>query len=144
VKSLKKQITARDTKTKLRLQKRVEKKLHRDKFGVKVLSRVKFEDVQTKPLLRDEMPRGLINSGGSNTGADLLLDRFKSLQKRNVIETTLRQKQKRKHKLKKYIRDNDKMEWEKTGMWNGEKVLIPSGRKRQNLPRQQTIFEGIN
>lgn len=36
----------------------------------------------------------------------------------------------RKYKLKKYQRPSERMEWEVTGMWNGEKLLNPGDRRK--------------
>lgn len=41
-------------------------------------------------------------------------------------------RQKKKYKPKRFIRDSDKMEWEKTGVWNGEKLLVPNGNRRKS------------
>jgi hypothetical protein len=156
VKTLRKEIIATETKTKARLDKKVERKLNREQHGVRTLSKHKFVEKETQPLLSDELPKGLLGAGGSIGTGDLLLDRFKSFQKRNVLEPTIKHKyvfinimtkllsillvtkthfnlffrQKRKNKPKMYIRDCDKMEWEKTGIWNGEKLALPSGRRR--------------
>lgn len=93
VKSLRKDIEAEEKKTKAKLAKKVEKKLEHEKFGTSRLSRFKFEEKESRPMLSDELAKGLIGTGGeTGSTADLLLDRFKSLQKRNVIEPRVKQK----------------------------------------------------
>lgn len=177
VKTLNKQIKTAEAKSKARLEKKVAKKVAREKFGVRTLSKFKFEQKETQPLLSDELPKGLMGAGGSTATGELLLDRFKSLQKRNVIEPRMKHKyvesrdifyivvkvvichtllvqmlmlilcsfrQKRKNKPKLYIRDCDKMEWEKTGMWNGEKLSLPSGRRRPKVPQRKKKTKKFN
>lgn len=91
VKSLKKEIEKTEEKCKLRLKKRIEKIVHREKFGVKTLSRFKFEELKPQPVLSDDLAGGLRGAKNGNS-SDLLLDRFKSLQRRNVIEPRIKQK----------------------------------------------------
>jgi nucleolar protein 53 len=93
VKTLRKEIVAEEKINKARMVKKVEKKLTREKFGVKELSRFEFVEKEAAPLLSDELPKGLVGAGGASASTqDLLVDRFKSLQKRNVIEPRIKQK----------------------------------------------------
>lgn len=94
LKTLNKQIKVREAKNKAKLDKKVEKKLTQQRSGTRTLSKHKFVEKETVPLLSDELPRGLRGAGGTaGTGTgDLLLDRFKSLQKRNVLEPTIKHK----------------------------------------------------
>jgi len=83
------------------------------------LSKFKYEEPTLNPALSEDLEGTLVAVPSDNS---LLLDRFKSLQKRNIIEPRLKNHQKRKNKLKKFKRNSDKMEWEKTGYWNGIKI----------------------
>jgi len=137
IKSLRKEITAAEKECKEKLQKKIDRKINHARFGQLHLSKHKYKPLKPDPLLSDEMA-GTFLGDAKNSIADLTLERFKSLQKRNLIEPTVKQSMKRKYKLKKYQRPSEKMEWEKTGMWNGEKLLVPGDRQRkQRGPRRK-------
>ncbi|CAL8110938.1 unnamed protein product [Orchesella dallaii] len=129
IKSLRKEIVETEKETKEKLKKKIDRKIKHARFEQLVLSKHKYKPLKPDPLLSDEMA-GTFLGDAKNSIADLTLERFKSLQKRNLIEPTVKQRMKRKYKLKKYIRPSEKMEWEKTGMWNGEKLLNPGDRQK--------------
>jgi len=98
VKSIKKKLDAAEKKQKVKLAERVRKVSERAKFGVKELSRFKFNEASDPITLSDELTQRLRDigpSGGKAIHATqnlILTDRFKSLQKRNVIEVRIKNK----------------------------------------------------
>lgn len=85
---------------------RAEKK----KLKPKVLSSIKFEDPGEEFQLGEDISGNLraVKKEGS-----LLMDRFKSLQRRNILEPSKRA-HKKKPKVKKYTKPGHKDDWEKT------------------------------
>jgi len=136
IKSIRKDILKKEKETKQKLDRKIEKKIRHEKFGQLDLGRNKFEPLKPDPMLSEEMGGSLL-ADAQNSIAGLTLERFKSLQKRNLIEPTVKQRMVRKYKLKKYQRPSEKMEWEKTGMWNGEKLLNPGDHKRRGPARRK-------
>jgi nucleolar protein 53 len=131
VKSLVKDIELKDSKARLRLSKKIIKIQEREKTGVKNLGKHKFVEMPADPILSDNLPGSLRAIPVHLTStSNILVDRFKSLQKRNVVETRVKVQMVRKNKLKKYQRPSEKMEWEKTGEWNGIKLPNDHGRKK--------------
>ncbi|GAU96281.1 hypothetical protein RvY_07749 [Ramazzottius varieornatus] len=91
-------------------KKQLARKLKReDPMRIKKLGRLRYEPETIDVKMKDEMEDNLrlLKPEGS-----ILLDRFKSLQKRNILEPRKRQKNKRKYKLKKYQIEGRKMESE--------------------------------
>jgi hypothetical protein len=90
VKSLKKQIERKENIIKERLTRRVKVKLVKEKVGVKELGKNRFDQTLEGPLLSGEISGNLrgVQQQGCGGGNDLLSDRFKSLQKRNILEIT--------------------------------------------------------
>jgi nucleolar protein 53 len=119
IKQIRREIEKEEAEKKAKLLKKVGKKIHAEKFGQKKLSKWTYEPEKINPLLSDELSGRLVEA---KTTSNLLLDRFKSLQKRNILEVRVKQRMKRVNKLKRYERPVDKMEWEKTGVWNGFKL----------------------
>lgn len=85
VKSLTKEINKAEKASKQRLEVKVAKKLHREKYGQLELSNHKFVPEKPDPLLSEQMS-GCLLTDAQNGIAGLTMDRFKSLQKRNLIE----------------------------------------------------------
>ena len=81
------------------------------KFEPAKLSKHKYEEPETELKLSDELAGSL---RGLKPEGNLLADRFKSLQKRNVIETRVKAKiVKNPKKRKRLEKRNYKMPWEK-------------------------------
>lgn len=91
IKKLKKQITEAETESKRKLQKKVDEKIQHEKFGQLRLGKHKYKPLKPEPLLSDEMGGSLLTDA-KNSIADLTLERFKSLQKRNLIEPRVKQR----------------------------------------------------
>ncbi|CAF3499714.1 unnamed protein product [Rotaria sp. Silwood1] len=98
IKSIRKEINTEDVKHKQRQEKRKIDYENREKYGTKKFGRYKFEEADLELNLSDEITGNLRTM---KTEGNLLHDRFKSLQKRNIIETRIRAKP-TKTKMKKY------------------------------------------
>ncbi|KAL1501236.1 hypothetical protein ABEB36_006599 [Hypothenemus hampei] len=82
----------------------------KDRIKPKTLGSTKFEDLGPDFQMGEDISgnlRGLKKEG------NLLLDRFKSLQKRNILVPSKRA-HKKKNKVKKYTKPGHKEDWEKT------------------------------
>lgn len=104
LKTFKKELNERDRKIERRAKMRAQR--HIDSlYKPKKLSKYKFEESEIPLSLPGEMSGSLrtVRAQGS-----LLEDRFKSLQKRNIIEPRVPQKLKRKFKLKKEVKRRHK------------------------------------
>jgi len=112
LKSIKKELKVDDEMTKDRQEKREEADKEKRKGAIQ-LSNYKFENQELEIKLSDELTGNLRNLKAEGS---LLEDRFKSLQKRNVIETRVPQKiVKKAHKRKKFEKKSYKMGWEPKG-----------------------------
>ncbi|XP_031841097.2 ribosome biogenesis protein NOP53 [Nomia melanderi] len=81
LKQLDKQMTKTEQKQKVLREKRLKKKAQKA-TGTKVLSRIKFEPLDNDFKLPEELTGSLRNSAPAG---NLLKDRFKSLQQRNIV-----------------------------------------------------------
>merc|ERR1712080_11963 len=112
LKSIKKELKVGDEVTEERKRKKEEADVEKRKGAIQ-LSNYKFEDQDLEIKLSDELTGNLRNL---KCEGSLLEDRFKSLQKRNVIETRVPQKiVKKAHKRKKFEKKSYKMGWEPKG-----------------------------
>lgn len=110
LKFLEKEIEASKKKTEMLKEKR-EKLKQLKLLEPKRLGNNKFE----VPDLDFQMPDEISgNLRSIKTGGNLLKDRFKSLQKRNILEPTVKVMKKR-GKVKKYEKPTHKMGWEPKG-----------------------------
>lgn len=91
IKTFKRELTEADKLSKIKLTKKVDKKIQHEKFGQLDLSKHKYQPLKPNPLLSDEMAGSLLTDA-KNSIADLTLERFKSLQKRNLIEPRVKQR----------------------------------------------------
>ncbi|CAF3114271.1 unnamed protein product [Rotaria sp. Silwood2] len=98
VKSIRKEINTEELKHKQRKEKRKIDYENRENYGTKKFGRYKFEEADLDLNLSEEITGNLRTMKAEG---NLLHDRFKSLQKRNVIETRIRAKP-TKTKMKKY------------------------------------------
>jgi len=120
IKSIQKSINKTEKKQKERLAKVVAKKIAREKFGQKKISKHQYEELSLDPALSEEIKGSLVGIPSHNR---LTLERFNSLQKRNILEPRVKQRMQRKLRVKKFQKAIDKMDWEKTGYWKGIKVV---------------------
>ncbi|XP_076051620.1 ribosome biogenesis protein NOP53 isoform X2 [Oratosquilla oratoria] len=94
--------------TKERMKIRAEKKEEKTKKPAK-LSKYKYEEEDVPVALGDELVGSLREV--KPTGC-LLEDRYKSFQRRNIIETRIKQKFVRKYKQKKAVKKEHKLNWD--------------------------------
>lgn len=111
IKKFNKAIEKQQKKEQLLKEKREKKKKYQ-MLEPKTLSRHKFAKPELEFHLGNEISGNLKNI---KPEGNLLKDRFKSLQKRNILEPTLKQPPKKKPKYKKYERASHKMGWESKG-----------------------------
>jgi len=112
LKSIKKQLKAGEAATAEKQVKKEQKKAEKESQAG-TLSNHKFEEPDLDLKLSEELTGNLRNL---KPEGNILMDRYKSLQKRNVIETRVRQKIKKKPKNRKIVeKRNHKMgfDWEK-------------------------------
>jgi len=136
LKKIKRDIAKTEQKQKEKLMKKVAKKTEETRVGQKALSKWKFQPEKLNPLLSDELTSRMLDVKGQGQKS-LLFDRFKSLQKRNILEVRVRQPMKRKNKKIRYTRATDKEEWEKTGEWNGIKIDTTKRRVANKIRRKK-------
>merc|ERR1719469_679520 len=120
LKSIKKELNVGDEMTSDRQQKKEDADKEKRKGAIQ-LSNYKFENQELEIKLSDELTGNLRNLKAEGS---LLEDRFKSLQKRNVIETRVPQKiVKKAHKRKKFEKKSYRMGWEPKGYTPFEKKI---------------------
>ncbi|XP_043791706.1 ribosome biogenesis protein NOP53 [Apis laboriosa] len=103
---LDRQLAAKEKKEKVLQEKRLKKKILKT-MGTKTLSKVKFEPLELDFKLGSELTGNLRNS--EPTG-NLLKDRFKSLQQRNIIAPTNIRLKRDKAKVKRFIKSDHKID----------------------------------
>jgi len=119
LKSIKKELKVDDKVTEERKKKKEEADVEKRKGAIQ-LSNYKFENQDLEIKLSDELTGNLRNLKSEGS---LLEDRYKSMQKRNVIETRVPQKiVKKAHKRKKFEKKSYKMGWEPKGYTPFEKI----------------------
>lgn len=106
IKTIKKELNEREKRLAERAKKREQKHIE-SLYKPKRLTRHRFEEADIELNLPNEISGSLRKT---KVEGNLLVDRFKSLQKRNIIETRVRQVRKRKYKLKKEIKRRHKSE----------------------------------
>ncbi|EZA54036.1 hypothetical protein X777_05885 [Ooceraea biroi] len=99
---LQKQIEAKEKKEELLRQKRM-KKCERESTMPRTLGRIKFEPMDSDFQLMEELTGNLRNCKPS---MNLLKDRYKSLQQRNIVAPTKREKA----KMKKFVKPDHKID----------------------------------
>ncbi|XP_035733180.1 ribosome biogenesis protein NOP53-like [Vespa mandarinia] len=105
LKLLKKQIDAKEKKEKVLQKKRHEQKKLKS-VGTKTLSKVKFEPVEPSFTLAEELTGNLRNVARIG---NLLKDRYKSLQQRNIVAPANIVLKRTKAKVKRYIKSDHKI-----------------------------------
>jgi len=107
-KSLTKELKKEEMRTEANQKRRAQEKL--DKMGGSIqLSNYKYEPQEIEIKLSDELTGNLRNLKPEGS---ILEDRFKSLQRRNMIEVRVKQKTVRKLKRKKIEKRSHRMGWE--------------------------------
>lgn len=104
IKSIKKELGEREKRLAERAKRRDEKYVQ-SLYQPKRLSRFRFEEAPIEVNLTNEISGNLRST---KVEGNLLLDRFKSFQKRNLIEPRVRQLRKRKYKLKAEMKKRHK------------------------------------
>ncbi|XP_071551206.1 ribosome biogenesis protein NOP53 isoform X12 [Panulirus ornatus] len=104
-----KEIDESEKLTKKRIDGRIARK-EQLKSMPRRLGSLKFEEEDVQVKLGDELPDSLRQI---TPAMNLIEERFKHLQRRNLIEPRLPHKMKRKYKLKKTVKRSYKMEFEK-------------------------------
>ncbi|KAK2587379.1 hypothetical protein KPH14_003096 [Odynerus spinipes] len=105
LKLLHKQIAAKDKKERMLQEKRLKLKKLKS-VGPKTLSKVKFEPVDPAFTLAEELSGNLRNVSRTS---NLLKDRYKSLQQRNIVAPANVVLKRTKAKVKKYIKPDHKI-----------------------------------
>ena len=129
VKSIKKELNKNEVKTQERQEKKkaaAEEKLH----GPIRLSNYKYEPQEIEIKLSDELTGNLRNLKQEGS---LLEDRFKSLQRRNMIEVRVKQKTVRKLKRKTFEKRSHKMGWEENQNKVNKRIRMESRLKRRKV-----------
>ncbi|XP_076299144.1 ribosome biogenesis protein NOP53 [Lasioglossum baleicum] len=103
---LDKQLTKREKKQKMLREKRLKQKSLKV-TETKVLGKVKFEPLEPDFKLLDELTGNLRNS---TPAGNLLKDRFKSLQQRNIVAPSVIKLKRDKAKVKRYIKPDHKID----------------------------------
>ncbi|XP_025995808.1 ribosome biogenesis protein NOP53 [Solenopsis invicta] len=105
LKVLQKEIEAKEKKQEFLRQKRI-KKYERESLMPKTLSRTKFEPIDPDFQLAEELTGNLRNCKPSK---NLLKERYKSLQQRNIIAPAVIKLKRDKAKMKKFIKPDYKI-----------------------------------
>jgi len=129
VKSIRKELNKDEVKTQERQEKKktaAEEKLH----GPVRLSNYKYEPKEIEIKLSDELTGNLRNLKQEGS---LLEDRFKSLQRRNMIEVRVKQKTVRKLKRKTFEKRSHKMGWEENQNKVNKRIRMESRLKRRKV-----------
>jgi len=98
------------------------------KLGPVRLSNYKYEPQEIEIKLSDELTGNLRNLKQEGS---LLEDRFKSMQRRNMIEVRVKQKTVRKHKRKTFEKRSHKMGWEENQNKVNKRIRMESRMKRR-------------
>ncbi|XP_053975384.1 ribosome biogenesis protein NOP53 [Hylaeus volcanicus] len=103
---LDKQLSTKEKKAKMLREKRLKKKALKA-MGTKTLSKVKFEPLNPDFKLTEELTGNLRNS---EPVGNLLKDRFKSLQQRNIVAPSTIKLKRDKAKVKRFIKPDHKID----------------------------------
>ena len=127
IKSIKKQLKSDESKT---LEKQEKKKAAAEEklLGPVRLSNYKYEPQEIEIKLSDELTGNLRNLKQEGS---LLEDRFKSLQRRNMIEVRVKQKVVKKLKRKTFEKRSHKMGWEENQNKVNKRIRMESRMKRR-------------
>lgn len=101
-----KQLASKERKEKIQKERKLKKKALKA-LGPKTLSKVKFEPLETDFKLANELTGNLRNAEPTT---NLLKDRFKSLQQRNIIAPSKLKLNRDKAKVKRFIKPDHKID----------------------------------
>merc|ERR1719402_105640 len=122
LKSIKKELTMDEKETLVRKEKKKEKEIEK-KMTAGQLSNHKYEDQEMEIKLSDELTGNLRNLKPEGS---LLEDRFKSMQRRNIIEVREKQKTVRRLKRKTFEKRSHKMGWEENPNKVAKRIRLES------------------
>nr|CAG4640913.1 EOG090X07H9 [Eulimnadia texana] len=91
-------------------------------FHPKTLGRLKYEEPMPEMNFSDEITGSLRTS---KTEGNLLVDRFKSMQKRNILEPRVKQSVKRKYQRKSYAKKDYKQTAAVPAVWDIRAMTTP-------------------
>ena len=114
-----------------RIEKNIEKKkaeAEQKLLGPQKLSNYKYEPQEIEIKLSDELTGNLRNIRQEGS---LLEDRFKSMQRRNMVEVRVKQKTVRKLKRKTFEKRSHKMGWEENQNKINKRIRMESRLKRR-------------
>ncbi|XP_015433388.1 PREDICTED: uncharacterized protein CG1785 [Dufourea novaeangliae] len=100
------QLTKKEKKQKMLREKRLKNKAVKA-MGTKVLSKVKFEPLEPDFKLSEELTGNLRNS---TPAGNLLKDRFKSFQQRNIVAPSVFKLKRDKAKVKRFIKPDHRID----------------------------------
>jgi len=127
VKSLKKELSKEDLKTQENQERREKQKVEKMSGPIQ-LSNYKYEPQELELKLSDELTGNLRNLSPEGS---LLEDRFKSMQRRNMIEVRVKQKTVRKLKRKKIEKRGHRMGWEENKNVVAKKIRLEAKMRRK-------------
>ena len=129
LKSIKKELNKEATKT---LEKQAKKKAAAEEkmLGPVRLSNYKYEAQEIEIKLSDELTGNLRNLKQEGS---LLEDRFKSMQRRNMIEVRVPQKTIRKYKRKTFEKRSHKMGWEENPNKVGKRIRMEARMRKRKV-----------
>jgi len=137
VKSLKKELTKEEERTKEN-QARKEKEKEEKKANPTQLSNYKYEPQEEELKLSEELTgnlRSLVPEGS------LLEDRFKSMQRRNMIEVRVKQRTKRILKRKKVEKRSHRMGWEENKNVVAKRIRQEAKTKKKKSAKKAQAAE---
>merc|ERR1712226_819864 len=126
-KSLMKELRSEEILSEQKQRKRRQKKMEK-KAGNLQLSNYKYEPQEIELKLADELTGNLRNLTPQGS---LLEDRFKSMQRRNIIEVRVKQKTVRKLKRKKIEKRGHRMGWEENKNVVAKKIRQEAKMRRK-------------
>merc|ERR1719220_1175348 len=129
VKSLKKELSKEDLRTQEN-QERREKQRVEKMSGPIQLSNYKYEPQELELKLSDELTGNLRNLSPEGS---LLEDRFKSMQRRNMVEVRVKQKTVRKLKRKTFEKRSHKMGWEENQNKVNKRIRMETRLERRKV-----------
>jgi len=132
VKSLKKELSKEDQRTQEN-QERREKQRVEKMSGPIQLSNYKYEPQELELKLSDELTGNLRNLSPEGS---LLEDRFKSMQRRNMIEVRVKQKTVRTLKRKKIEKRGHRMGWEENKNVVAKKIRQEAKMRRRKKAKK--------
>merc|ERR1711936_1040829 len=127
VKSLKKELSKEDLKTQENQERREKQRLEKMAGPLK-LSNYNYEPQEIEIKLSEELTGNLRNLSPEGS---LLEDRFKSMQRRNMIEVRVKQKTVRKLKRKKIEKRGHRMGWEENKNVVAKKIRLEAKIRRR-------------